>query len=273
MPISIQTPTPVDTTKTNPIEFIYLKGDANTDGSLRLKPDITGVKFEFQLRTASVWNDTDIQVASASIFLGKDLRLSSVGEWLETFSVNVTQRALIPHVNFNNFGTFSAHSPVLGVKVIRTPSQTDDSQEFTGLDLQQLTINPSQLIVTKIFFKTGNTIATEPIQVTFRRGSAIGPIFWQMNFPASLMGSANTVFPIDIEGGVSGVPGETIHTQLLSTADISVRGSPAGAFWQEVDFFPQGEEDIILDHLLLAEDASLIFSEDASFVVTKTFPT
>ena len=81
----------------NPTNFIYLKGDEDTDGSLRIVPDLDDEEnFEFQLRTGGVWNDTGIQIAASTIHLGRDLRIGGAGDWVRLTNTAESLQALIP---------------------------------------------------------------------------------------------------------------------------------------------------------------------------------
>lgn len=61
--------------QSNPDEFVYIKGCEFTDGSLRLLPDITSKKIEFQLRTNGVWNETGIQAVQDIFLIANDAGL------------------------------------------------------------------------------------------------------------------------------------------------------------------------------------------------------
>jgi len=56
--MQIQRPNHIDTTKRNPVEYIYLKGDESTDGSLRLEANTAGDDFDISTRVAGVWIST-----------------------------------------------------------------------------------------------------------------------------------------------------------------------------------------------------------------------
>jgi len=153
MTVSVSRPSTIDVTKVNPREILYIKGDANTNGSLRLMPDVTDENFEFQLRQDDVWNDTGIQIAASTIHLGRDLQMSGAGEFIRTTEVINDTESLVPHVTYDDDGTEIAHTPILGPKFTRFIVQSDDASEITGTtlvstnDTNKNTINAKKLTI------------------------------------------------------------------------------------------------------------------------------
>jgi len=65
----IKTGTTANISKGNSLGIIYVKGNANTDGSLRLVPDILGLGYvEFQQRLSGVWRETGVQAIDDLVF-------------------------------------------------------------------------------------------------------------------------------------------------------------------------------------------------------------
>ena len=70
---------------TYPGSTIYINGDSETDGSIRLVPDLSsGTELEVQRRSDGVWNDTGIVIAASTIYLGRELQISAAGEYMLT---------------------------------------------------------------------------------------------------------------------------------------------------------------------------------------------
>lgn len=259
--------------QSNPDGFVYIKGCEFTDGSLRLLPDSTSENIEFQLRTDGVWNETGIQIAGATIHVGRDLDISAGGEYIQTLEATANKNSLIPHVAFDDNGTGFPHNPVLGKKVVRLLLQPDESFEVTGTDLQVTTDNPltnpntGAVLASRLYMKTGSIGATAPVTIVFRRGSSVGPVFFQQVLPVSLMGTPNTEFFINLFGFLEGTPGQDISIQLFSNEIFSLKSNSSGVFFGGIDAFPLVEVDLLQDNLLLANDAGLIITNDASFAV------
>lgn len=256
----------------NPLRVVYIKGDELTDGSIRILPDLTGENAEFQLRTGGIWNDTGLQIAASSIALGRDLKLSGAGEFLQTASVNQASEALIPHTNFTDSGTNFPITPVLGQLIERVVAQPDDSDERVGTTLSTSILSPFNGLLPKAYARTGSVGATEPVCLTIRNGGPTGPIYWQRNLEAALLGTPNTEFEIDFEGFLQANIGILVHLEMVSDATFSLKTNPAGVWWQALDFQVIAEEDLISDNLVLANDAGLVFQNDGGFIANDVFP-
>ena len=90
----------------NLLNALYVKGDANTDGSVRLRPDSQNpTNLVIEERSSGVWNPTGVEVAASTIYLGRDLRLGGDGDWLRQEKQGAAARdALIPHHEFSDAG-------------------------------------------------------------------------------------------------------------------------------------------------------------------------
>lgn len=272
MGLTVVQPSGSDVTVANAAEYIYLRGNADTDGSLRLLPTTNVAnQFKFQLRTDGTWNDTGIQVQGETVHLGRNLSLASAGEWLETNSqAGDTDRNLVPHINFNDDGTQTPHVPLLSPKVTRLEVQPDDSSEVSGLILESLQASPVSNLVDRLYLKVGSIGATESVLMTFRYGGDAGPIFWEHLFPASLMATPGA--EIHVEGGLNpGFAGGLVHIRLSSVAPISLKSNLAGDFWTALDFWLVRTDDLIQENLVIADDAGIVLTEDASFLMTNAF--
>tara|TARA_R110000772_G_scaffold73289_1_gene160291 strand:+ start:935 stop:1768 length:834 start_codon:yes stop_codon:yes gene_type:complete len=229
----------------NAREYVYLKGDANTDGSLRIVPDQTVQEnFEFQYRNNGVWNDTGIQISSATIFLGRDLEVKSAGDWILTTDVQKTHRALAPHIEFTDEeGTLEyAHLPILGALQADVPVQPDFSEEIITSSYSDTQTNPSDLLAQTIGMKTGSVAATEPVTISFLRPS--DTVFWTRNYPASHF-PANSDITIDLLGLLEAFEGEQISTTITSDAPFSFLGDSGGEAYTLLSYFDFSEESLV----------------------------
>ncbi|MEE8113953.1 MAG: hypothetical protein V3T23_06325 [Nitrososphaerales archaeon] len=253
----------------NDEDFIYVKGNERTDGSLRLKPDLSVDNIEFQMRTTGVWNDTGIQIAASSVHMGRDLLLSGAGEFLQTINLINQNPALIPHVPFSDLtGTLSPSAPILSPKVVRTGFSRVEADEITGTDLQEVLIVPFILITNKLYFKTGSIGATADITITIRRGEdTSGIVIWERAFPATLMSAANTEFSFDLGILMGGTEGEFAHVQFQSENDISLATSATFEVLRAADIFLLQEEDLIQDIQTISREADLTFDREGNWIV------
>lgn len=242
--VNVNRPSGIDDTVFNPNEIVYVKGNESTDGSIRLVVDELLENVEFQFRSAGVWNVTGIQIAAASVFLGWSLKLSGVGEWLQTFEDVTGNNALIPHVFYTDAGTGTVHSPVLNAKLIKIIFQPDDSEEVTGTTLSIDVMGATNALLSKAYLRVGSIGATSPVMVTLRAGSSTGVIFWQENFPASVFGTPNSEVDIELESLVETIIGDNIYVEMKSDNPISLKSNLAGVWWIATDFWPVAPIDL-----------------------------
>jgi len=271
MSVIITTPTgSPDVTRRNTDEFLYLKGDVDTDASLRLLPDtLDQTKFEFQLRTAGVWNTTDIQISGATLFIGRDLSIGSSASWIKTSFRQDNVTALHPHVEYTDDGTQFPAWPVYTDKVFEQAIVKGDDGEVSGTSLQILIPAGSDLVVTKFTVKAGSITATEPVTVTFRDGFG-GPIFFQQNISVVDFGVPEfDLIRINLTGGIAAIPGDVWHVTFESTATISLKVDTSffNFWWFALDGFGVREEELVSDNLALTTDLDFIFTNDLDWVV------
>jgi len=74
----VNRPSGTDVSVRNPRDGIYIKGDADTDESIRLLLDSTATIAHMERRADGVWNDTGLRLSAASIELGRDFIISAV---------------------------------------------------------------------------------------------------------------------------------------------------------------------------------------------------
>jgi hypothetical protein len=254
-----------EVTVTNPNEFIYLKGDVDTDGSLRLLPDRDDENFEFQLRFGGVWNPTGIQIAASTIHLGREFLISAFGEFQKTNALNSGTTALIPQINYTDAGSTVPYQPVLGAKLIDVFVQNDDTTVFTGTSISSSQTSPLLGVRTKIIWKSGNVAATAPVTFSVYRGvDNTGVMLLRVELPASDFG-------VDMEVPV--IPGdgfqlddmETVYTEFTSDESFTMRGNAGGELWLKLDVFP-----LSFKNLLTTDDLGANFTGQASQIGNTT---
>lgn len=226
-------------------DVIYIKGDEVTNDSLKLTPGtVDPANVRFLARIDDVWNNTGIEVSGATIYLGRDLQMEAAGDWVKTNEVNQAQEALLPHIEFSDEeGTVDyAKIPILSALFADSIIQPDFSEGIVTSNYEFITINPANLLVKVINYKTGSVAATEVVTVSFERPA--GTIFWTRDYaPAEF--SANSDVKIELAGLLDGVQGEEITTNISSAADFSLLGDSLGEAYATADFYLLTEEQVM----------------------------
>lgn len=259
----------------NPDSVLYIKGDEETDGSIRLIPDVTfGTQAEFQIRENGVWNDTGIQIAGATVYLGHELRLSAGGEYLLTRDVSVQIKALSPHIEYTDASGSSDFTvtPRLGALVEDQVVEADESGEFVGTSYNYSNTLTTNFMFVDLTFKTGSVAATEPVTVTFRRTDpSTGTVFFRTTIPASTL-TANTSFTVTIDGLVQFKPGDVAYVIFESDANFSLKTNAAGDFPTRNASFHTLTEDpmpslgVMNERLLINATANTLFNANGEIL-------
>jgi hypothetical protein len=246
--------------------FVYVKGDANTDGSLRLRPDSLNEELvEMQLRTSGVWNDTGIQVAASTVHLGRDLRISAAGDFILISDVDDEEQSLIPHVEFTETEgtTEPPHSPVLTPlqeAFVLQPIFSVDT--LTDKHVSQAT-SPARILVKDFHVRIGATAPTEPVQMRIYNGfDESGILFFEWTYPASDF-TANTEIELDTHGLVGVDDGTPVFEVLESAAPFSLLGAGPEEPWRAISFHIVSEEQLMtsttgMDRVLVDQNAHIV---------------
>lgn len=218
-----------DVTESNASNLVYIKGDANTDGSIRVLPDITfGTEAEFQRRADGVWNDTGIQIAGSTVYLGRELRLSSGGQHLLTRDVSESKKAMVPQLEFTDAAGSRTMPfvPTLSQRFNDVPIQPLNEAEFVGTNFHYTFAASTLFLFAAITVWTGSVAATEPVTVTFRRGSLSGQIFYTRTFSTAAFAANGTVL-IETDSLVEFGPDDVAYVIFESAANFSFQTNAA----------------------------------------------
>ena len=214
-----------DVSEENPAEVVYVKGDANTDGSLRIIPDLSAeTEFEFQLRSNGVWNDTGIVIAASTIYLGRELQVSGGGEYILTKDQSSDIRSLIPHVRFDEVTGTEETVVVPKVSAISTDViiQPDESGEITSSTIQFTGAAADLVLANALILKTGATAATGTVTLKLHRDSFTEGLFYQRDYPASFF-PANSDVTLTTDGLVELLAGQTFYITFECAGTMSLK--------------------------------------------------
>ena len=178
----------VDVTTENEAGAIYITGDANTDNSIRLIPDIENqTELEVQRRLNGVWNDTGIVIAASTVYLGRELQISGGGEYMLTKDQSSDIRSLIPHVRFDTVDGTAEIVSVPRVSAISTDViiQSDDSGEVSGSTIQFVGASTDLVLANALLLRTGTTAATGNVKLSLHRDSFTSGLFYQRTYPTA----------------------------------------------------------------------------------------
>lgn len=246
--VEIQRPTTLDVTKTNPNEFIYIKGNEFTNGSLRFTTGVVqgNIVIEVQERIDGVWQPGSLQTGANSIFVGALVRLSVIGTRLIS-----TEDELLHTLSSARIedGISIANTTVLDATAFfeRVIFQPDESGEFIGTSIETVGVNTSTHIMFGAFYvKTGSVAATAPIRIQQWRGSDdTGLLLFDQTYPVSDF-PANIEIKLIVSGFLEFAFNEVGLTRISSDATFSLRANFAvDNWWFAVDFSTVKDDDLL----------------------------
>lgn len=221
--VEIQKPTTLDVTRTNPIEFIYLKGSEFVDDSVRLSIDLDTQLSAIQKRIEGIWQPTSFITDVESIRLGLNVALGGIGHFLVT-------EAADGRLHFHAHSVFDGELTVVKTRIISAidfdpfnEDQPDFSGEFIGTDFGFQQFLSRHAIVQEVFWKTGAVAATDIVRWRIYRGEdSSGILIFDQKYPASNF-PANSDIGL-VAAGYIEFEDEAIHfVRLTSDANFSIR--------------------------------------------------
>jgi len=259
----------------NPSGILYINGDADTDGSRRFIFTSGDDDAHIELRANGVWNDTGFRVASASIDLGRDLRVSAVGGFIETQNISEVAghlKAAIPHIQFDTTGTpDAAHMPVFDEREDFVVYVGPATGEILGTTIGQTFSATPTRVLHSVTHTVGSIGATAEIQVSYHKGSDnTGPLLNRFRLPASSMVAGQPLI-IVYEDDFGFENSETIFFEFQSANNISLATNAAGKVITTQNGHNFDEVDILLDNMTINREAGLTLDREGNFVVGRYF--
>jgi len=232
-----------NTTTFNSTGNTYIKGDENTNNSIRLIDD-NGTPV-FQKRINGVWNDSDLRVSGDSLHIGRDLSISAAGHHMVVSSKSGSGKFLLIPAPFSDSGTNEPEMPILNVKETRIITQSDNTNEIIGISFGYVVIPSESQIISRLYYQTGSIPASANIVLRAYFGTDnTGVMYLQKVIPASIW-IANTEIQIDIPGFLNYIDGVSIYGELTSTESFSIKTNTAqNQPWRAADRWVMTHERI-----------------------------
>jgi len=265
-----------DVSKSNPRDILYIRGNATTDGSIRIifdPDDITPLVSHIELATKDpttgeiIFNDTGFRFSASSVNLGFDLLLGAAGGFMQTANLSELTgvvKALIPRIKFDVRGTEQTGvMPILGKEkdFLVIPGPPDGEEIGTLID-QVFTPGEGRLL-TSITHTTGSVAATSPIQISFYSGNNnTGKLLSRTNIPSSIM-PANTTFTVQLGDDIGFDKDVLGFFEFISADNISLT-TIGGLVVTTHSGHEQDTVDMFADELILDNELAWIFFGDSA---------
>lgn len=274
MPISVQRTSSLDVSQKNPNSILYITGDADTNGSIRIILDSEDTDSHIEMRASGVWNDTSFRFGSGSVEVGRDLKLEAAADFIKTnnpsgFDIHST--ALIPHIPFNGTGTDFPHTPIVDIKADNVIFSTAAS-EISGTTITQTFAISSAQIIDTISYEVGTVGATAEVRHTLYKGTDnTGAVISRMNLPASdFAASTTTVIDFGSAFGFSDMHVD-IFVEFITDTSFTLKTDSSGNILITLSSQQLETRDLLYDDLIFDESLGLVLTSDLNPVYSNQF--
>lgn len=252
---------------TNPFDIVYIFGNEETDGSVRVILDTISDIATVETRADGVWNPGEFQLSQGSLFLGREVKLSAAGHHLIITTTDAdVEKTLVVGQEFDDTGSSEPESTIVSSLDIRVVSQSDNSVSLTLTDHSSV-ISSDLALVEKVYIQTGSTSATSDVQFILSEGVSPDEIVvFQQNFPSSIF-PADSEVEIDLSPGVEFSPDREINISFTSDDAFTLLYDTTSTFlWLATDEQQISHEDILTETLVLSNDLSIAFTNEGELL-------
>lgn len=287
MSINVQRTSSLDVSQKNPNATVYFSDGtftANefTDGSIRFLYDAANGMLVIRKRENGVWNDTSLKLNSNTLELGEDFSIGAAASFIETFNQAIPdehQKALIPHITFDDDGTKFLHTAILDGIETDAIFETAVSETIdTSIGISFFTDHGR--FVSSIDHEVGTIGASAKVQYSMYVGTDnSGILIKRKNLPSSDL-IANTTLTVDFKSSATSSrpnyvglnANENFFIELTSDSAFSLKtdisGNPLTTFTEQ-HFSILGS---ITENLMLDEDLNHMFDESLNPMYAIQFP-
>ena len=233
-------------TDRNPKNYIYINGDAFTDGSRRFSVNGDSGMAIIEKRIMGIWQPTSFETGPTSVWVGKNVGIAGLGHHLATESSD-------GHYHFHAHSEFDGETCIKDTQIVnaynyteRQIIQPDNSGNWTGTTFN--TIIPSVIhnIQYGAYLQTYSTAASEMVRVSLWVGTDdTGILVFDQKYP-SIEFPADTEIRIVPDGYLEFDAGVTYYMRLSSVAEFSLKTDSTLAFpWLAADSSLVTEDNLL----------------------------
>ena len=263
-----------DVTRRNKLDTIYVKGDANTNGSRRFRK-VDGQNFiQVEARENGVFNLSGLKTSNSSVQVGESLDISATGSFIRTRNLaelNPESFALIPEIPFNPDGTDFLVVPFLSKQFLDPVFPGPSVSEIISTTIGQICPAGTGRVVETITHEAGSLTANNPVQYSIYVGTDnTGPVLFRFNFPASSFG-ANQPVVIFLNSSVEFEAGASIFLEMTSTTSFSLKTNAASNVITSLDQHDLKIAGVFTENLVYNNSLDGILNNDLDPVYANQF--
>ncbi len=276
MPVAIRRPSSLDVSRKNPNQILYITGDNDTDGSIRIIFETGADSANIESREDGVWNDTGFRFSSSSLSIGRDMVLSAVSGFLETTNPSAVvghQRSILPHIEFDDeTGTTLNQMHVPITNALETFVLFDTAvSEITGTTIGQIIADSPGRVISLSIHEVGTTAATSQVTVKFFIGTDnSGTLVNLKRLPASDF-LANTTLSIDYDDDFGLDAGVDYFMEFTSDNNISLKTDSGGNILTSQVGHELEEINAVTENLIYDENLGHVLDSSLNPVYSNQF--
>jgi len=206
-----------DASEQNQQSASYVWGDAFMDDSVSVVRGADPLNVRFASKVDGVDNNTGFESSGATWHIDYQLRVGSAGDWIRLTSSDGSLQALLPHHEYTDeFGSEPfPHDPNVSPLDVRGIEQPDFSVDsLSGSHTWVDDAATSQVLLKSMFFKVGETPATDIVTVSFYKGvDDTGDLLFTWDYPIS-------DFSASPESVVTNDGGDALFTSVGHTLSV-----------------------------------------------------
>ena len=276
MTVETQRPSSFDVTRVNPRSLLYLRGDENTDESIRFAVDDGDIIFFIETRADGVWNDGSLRTRPASIEIGRDLKIEAAAEYIKTDNPSQFSNhdvSLIPHIPYSPItGTGFPHTPIVDAAADNVIFSTAVS-EVSGTTISQPVVITDSQLITSITYETGTVGAVSEIQHTVYSGADnTGDIVHRVNLlPSDFVAGTSATIEFGSSFGFS-TEYEIVFIEMISATAFTLKTDATGNILMTLSSQSLEIRGLLYEDLIFDESLGLVLTSDLNPVYSLQFP-
>lgn len=232
--------------KGNDKSVFYMRGNENTEGSIRFSIDSDMLCTNIEKKINNLWQPTSFETGPNSLWVGKNVGVASLGHHLASESSDGHLHFLVHSEYDGQLTTCDSQILYADYYAAYVPVQPDESSEFTGTVFNYSRLTTSHALLEKFYIKIGSTPATSPLRLEVWQGTNdTGTLIFDQYYPTNLF-TANTEVGLDLQGKLEYSNNTNYFFRLSSPENFSLKTNAVGTEWTLAIAFSRVREDSLL---------------------------
>jgi len=212
-------------TEENATGVLYIVGDDETEGSIRITIDEVTGNTILEKRTDDIWAATTLELGSDSLLLGKQVGIAGIGHHLAT-ELPDGHYHLLAHSHFDGEETDGESRMLFAYNYEASRAfQPDFSTTFIGTNIEFGFTGVGHVMTKNIHYKTGGTVPTTPVRIRIYEGTDdTGILVFDQSYPPASF-PADSDIELAYRGFVEYEDGTDYFLKYSCATDFSLKAN------------------------------------------------